>query len=54
VRRPQPGRLLYRLAGRTPAGAIPDCSADQRGEPRPTALSFQQVGVALGAPAVAG
>ncbi|MEU4986171.1 GNAT family N-acetyltransferase [Streptomyces sp. NPDC021969] len=49
-----PAEHLYRSAGWTRAGTIPDYAADPRGELRPTTLYFKQVGVRLGAPAVAG
>ncbi|ANB09744.1 acetyltransferase [Streptomyces ambofaciens] len=45
-----PAEHLYRSAGWTRAGTIPDYAADPRGELRPTTLYFKQVG----APATAG
>ncbi|AXL92247.1 GNAT family N-acetyltransferase [Streptomyces sp. CB09001] len=49
-----PAEHLYRTAGWTRAGAIPDYAADPHGELRPTTLYFKQVGVRLGAPAGTG
>ncbi|MFG3332091.1 GNAT family N-acetyltransferase [Streptomyces tendae] len=49
-----PAEHLYRSAGWTRAGTIPDYAADPRGELRPTTLYFKQVGVPAAAAAVAG
>ncbi|WP_282088315.1 GNAT family N-acetyltransferase [Streptomyces tendae] len=49
-----PAERLYRSAGWTRAGTIPDYAADPRGELRPTTLYFKQVGVPAAADAVAG
>ncbi|MFG2318970.1 GNAT family N-acetyltransferase [Streptomyces tendae] len=49
-----PAERLYRSAGWTRAGTIPDYAADPRGELRPTTLYFKQVGVPAAAGAVAG
>lgn len=39
-----PAEHLYRSAGWTRAGTIPDYATDPRGEPRPTTLYFKRVG----------
>ncbi|MFG3109531.1 GNAT family N-acetyltransferase [Streptomyces tendae] len=49
-----PAEHLYRSAGWTRAGTIPDYAADPRGELRPTTLYFKQVGPPSAAAAVAG
>ncbi|MFK4546869.1 ribosomal protein S18 acetylase RimI-like enzyme [Streptomyces tendae] len=49
-----PAEGLYRSAGWTRAGTIPDYAADPRGELRPTTLYFKQVGVTAAGAAVAG
>ncbi|MGW7569115.1 GNAT family N-acetyltransferase [Streptomyces tendae] len=49
-----PAEHLYRSAGWTRAGTIPDYAADPRGELRPTTLYFKQVGPPAAAAAVAG
>ncbi|MFJ3021305.1 GNAT family N-acetyltransferase [Streptomyces tendae] len=49
-----PAEHLYRSAGWTRAGTIPDYAADPRGELRPTTLYFKQVGGPAAAAAVAG
>ncbi|MFG3210499.1 GNAT family N-acetyltransferase [Streptomyces tendae] len=49
-----PAEHLYRSAGWTRAGTIPDYAADPGGELRPTTLYFKQVGVPAAAAAVAG
>ncbi|MEV4048446.1 GNAT family N-acetyltransferase [Streptomyces sp. NPDC049744] len=49
-----PAEHLYRSAGWTRAGTIPDYAADPSGELRPTTLYFKQVGVPLGAPVATG
>ncbi|MDA5147286.1 GNAT family N-acetyltransferase [Streptomyces sp. AD681] len=49
-----PAEHLYRSAGWTRAGTIPDYAADPRGELRPTTLYFKRVGPPAAAAAVAG
>ncbi|MFF0703130.1 GNAT family N-acetyltransferase [Streptomyces tendae] len=49
-----PAEHLYRSAGWTRAGTIPDYAADPRGELRPTTLYFKQVGPPAAAAAAAG
>ncbi|MER6167790.1 GNAT family N-acetyltransferase [Streptomyces violaceorubidus] len=49
-----PAEHLYRSAGWTRVGTIPDYAAEPRGGLRPTTLYYKQVGARPGAPAVAG
>lgn len=43
-----PAEHLYRSAGWTPAGTIPDYAADPSGDLRPTTLYYKRVGPAAG------
>ncbi|MYS74789.1 GNAT family N-acetyltransferase, partial [Streptomyces sp. SID5926] len=49
-----PAEHLYRSAGWTRAGTIPDYAADPGGELRPTTLYFKQVGDRAAAHAATG